>query len=481
MISTKGREKRLAVYKNQELEQLHVFQPGQSSLVGNIYYGIVTKVEAGMNACFVQIGTEKNGYLHRDQFPNHQHQPIQKLVHQGQKIIVQVKKDGTGSKGPRLTAIIEWSGELLIYMPKGRYVATSKKVSNQEKREKWKRWGEKNKREEEGVLLRTAAFSKTKEMILNEWNALRNKQEQLEKQTQHVKAPKLLYEKNDFFEEIILQLHHLESGVLVTDDRTLVQKLSEEEKVDFSLWTIDYHYSSSDLSFDHQLDIEIEKALKTIVWLPSGGFIVIEPTEAMTVIDVNTGKFTGKTLQEETIVQTNLQAAKELTRQMQLRDLSGMIIVDFIDMKNEEHRKKVKQVVEQQIKKDVKHAKVHEMTSLGLLQITRKKTKKSLTETITSPCPACLGKGRVKSAETIAFQLERKILEFALDDHEAILLEMTEDVHDIFVGEQSRDLSHLETLIKKTLFYRTSQSAIPYGEILRFGTKNELKEIGKRL
>ncbi|WP_100331715.1 Rne/Rng family ribonuclease [Bacillus xiapuensis] len=474
IVSAKAREKRLAVVENGRLEQLHIFQPSHLSRVGFTYYGVITKVEKGMNACFVNIGLEQNGYLHRDQIPGHGGRPIGEVVHQGQKIIVQVIKDETDTKGPRLSAIIEWPGEWLVYLPEGGYTALSKKVAQQEKRQRLADWASQHKRGEEGLIVRTAAFEVPEERLLSEWNELRKQHKQLLKKASAAKAPALLMEKPLLKEEAFARMQALKTGELICDSSEFLSELRADWRYQEEQWPASFHSAAEDIFSANGLEGQAEKALKRIVWLPSGGFLVIEKTEAMTVMDVNTGKFTGKSSQAQTVLLTNKEAAREAARQLRLRDISGIIIIDFIDMFSDKDRREIERLMKSEAKKDPKSMTVREFTSLGLMQITRKKTKSSLLETLTVPCAVCRGNGRVKSAETMAFELERKLLEYARDEHEAILLEVTADVKAVFAGEQNEYHQQLERLLHKRILYRLINGPVPVGNIIRAGTADEL-------
>ncbi len=481
IVSTKGREKRLAVMKNGTADQVHIFQPAHRSHVGFIYYGIVSKVEKGMNACFVNIGLEQNAFLHRNDFPDHQNKSIGDLVHQGQKIIVQVMKDGSEMKAPRLTAVIEWPGDLLVYLPAGRYVALSKKAENEQQRREWSEWIEEHKREEEGLIVRTAAFFLPKEDLFAEWRQLRARHEKLVKAAEKAQAPVLLLERQQLQEELFARMNELGQGELIGDELDFLVSIKEDVRFKKGQWTTTFHSADEEIFSAFGLRESAEMALKRTVWLPSGGFIVIDRTEAMTVIDVNTGKFTGKSSQRQTVLVTNREAAAESARQLRLRDISGMILIDFIDMANEEDRREVERELVKETKKDSKQVSVRGFTSLGLMQMTRKKTKPSLIETVTEPCRVCRGTGRVISSESAAFQLERKLLELARHEVEAVLVEVTSEVQAVFAGKRNEYHERLENLLHKKIIYQVIEAAAPVGRILRTGSFAELSPKGKLL
>ncbi|MFK2824521.1 Rne/Rng family ribonuclease [Bacillus sp. B190/17] len=478
IVSVKGREKRLAVIKNGLADQFHIFQPSHTSRVGFIYYGIVSKVEKGMNACFVNIGLKQNAYLHRNDLPNHQNKPINELVHQGQKLIVQVTKDGSEMKAPRLTAMIEWPGELLVYLPLGGYTALSKKVEDEKKRREWMKWVEDHKQEKEGVILRTAAFHSSKEALLAEWKWLRAEHEKIIKRAMGTGAPVLLMEKQQLKEELFVQMTALGQGELICDELEFLSTIKQDFRFKKSNWTAVFHSNDEDVFAGYGLEEAAEVSLKRRIWLPSGGFIVIDRTEAMTVIDVNTGKFTGKSNQQQTVLLTNKEAAAESARQLRLRDISGIILIDFIDMVSAADQQEIENQLIQAAKKDAKQISIRGFTSLGLMQITRKKTKPSLIETLTVPCHTCQGTGRVISAETAAFQLERKLFEWERDASEAVLVEVTPDVLAAFAGEKNEYHEKLEKWLHKKIVYRVIQENVPIGRFVRGGAYEELAAKG---
>ena len=479
IVSTKGREKRMAVIRGEKVDQFHVFQPSQKSIVGNIYYGIIRKIEPGMNACFVDIGIGKNGYLSKNQIPHSGHLPISQLVFEGKKIAVQVKKDATVHKGPELTAFIEWPGIYLVYIPEGNYITVSRKL-DQAERENWKQWAQQVKKEQEGAILRTSVAAGEQVEIQKEWAALREMHRKVLSDLSSKKAPALLFQRDPFKEEIFAQLLRLRSGTVIVDDPSYKTFITSDARFSQQHWHCKLYHGTEDLFSAFGIEEEMQKALKQIVWLPSGGYIIIEKTEAMTVIDVNSGKYTGKRDFRHTAFLSNIEAAREISRQLRLRDLSGIILIDFINMESEKEREQIRAVMEEEIKKDPKGVNVLEFTSLGLLQLTRKKTKNSLLETMTEPCPVCLGRGRVLSAATIAFKMERALLEYVKNDQEAVLLDVTEDVKKTFAGEQNRDHFYLEELLKKKIYYRIVNRPYPFGEISRLGREEEIKALGER-
>lgn len=478
VINYACREKRYALLKNNRVEKLVIQQPRKESIVGNIYLGIVTKVLPGMDAAFVCIGLEQDGYLHADKLSSipssidEKKTSISSLVHQGQRLLVQVDKDATRNKGPRLTANIEFAGNLIVYLPKGHYTAVSKKIADHAVREKWRQFAEKVKEGEEGILFRTACEKYSEEEVIDELDALREQYRKMLQAFKIQKKPGLLLERNTFLEEIRGEMQKMTEGRIICDDHEpidFLRRINKNEQIGFV-----YYREKKNIFSAYHVEHELEKALKKIVWLENGAYLVFEETEALTVIDVNTGKFSGKMDQRETIVKTNELAAVEIARQIRLRDLSGIILVDFIGMQDKEDEQRIIKKMEEALSSDDKRTRISGFTSLGILELTRKRTKVSLLENLTSTCPVCHGAGRVLSAETIAFRLERELWEFKGQEAEAVLIESTDEVKNIFCGPEDRHRKQLEGILGfKILFVLTGEMR-PFYKITRFGTLTDL-------
>jgi ribonuclease G len=420
IINYTTREKRLAVLNEKHVLKLLIDQPQQQTAVGNIYFGIVTKVLPGMNAVFIDIGEEMNGFIHRDKLISYNvsKEPLEKrknlavtkFAFQGEKLLVQVEKDATGTKGPRLVGISE-------FHPK--------------------------------------------------YNELSQVAEKLKK-------PSLLYKKDFFFEQIVYELTSGNIGEVFVDDLSLKKSL---EKLEFNI-PIHFYQGKGNIFATHHIEHEVEHALQRNVPLENGAYLVFDETEALTIIDVNTGKFSGKHNLADTVVQTNLLAAEEIIRQVRLRDIGGMILIDFIDMKTEKDRQQVLRKVENCLRQDEKRTKVIGFTPLGILQLTRKKTKVALSEAMSVSCSVCEGTGRVLSAETIAFRLERELWEHRYSDYEAVWVETTEEVMELFSGEHQAHRMKLEEAIGLKLILTVTHHAKPYYHIRQFGKIEELKAKG---
>ncbi|MBT2643109.1 Rne/Rng family ribonuclease [Bacillus sp. ISL-41] len=478
IINANSREKRFATVKNGEVEKIYIEQPGQLSLVGNIYLGIVEKVIPGMNAAFVNFGEEMSGFLQKDKLPsyvlsddeNKTNRSISSYVHQGEKLLVQVEKDAAGTKGARLTGIIELQGENLVYMPQGKYIAVSKKADSADTRNKWREFASQVKTPEEGLIFRTESLNQTEEAIMSELERHRAEYSQMKNAMSAMKKPGIIHSRDYFFEQAVAALLSFENGEVITDSldfkKRIQDHITEGIEIEF--------YNGNDHIFSfYKIEQEIERLLKRIVWLDKGAYMVIDQGEALTMIDVNTGKFSGKTDLRDTVTKTNLNAAVEAARQIRLRDLAGIILIDFIDMKNDSERNKVQKLIQKELLQDERRTRIIGFTELGILQLTRKKTKQSLAETLTEKCWTCGGTGQVLSAETVAYRLERALWEYKNSDYEEVLIAATNEVINRFSGEADIHKLRLEKALGLKIKFSLSDAAKPFYEILKVGASTE--------
>ncbi|MGX6442910.1 Rne/Rng family ribonuclease [Neobacillus sp. K501] len=472
IINFNATEKRFALVRNNRVEKIIFDRPEQRSLVGNIYFGTVTKVLPGMNAAFIDIGEEKNAYLHRDVLPSYvlstemgkEDKNVSSFVHQGEKLFVQVDKDATGPKGPRVTGIIEVAGENLIYMPHGRYVAVSKKIAD--KNTSLRTLGNRLKYEEEGLIFRTSSISASEAEILEELTGLRKQYAEWSVMTSSLKKPGLIFQKDSFLEMIVEAVSYMSDGEVIVDDLSVKQLLARSKV------TVTYYSGKENIFAVNRIEHEIDKALKRIVWLDKGAYLIFDETEALTIIDVNTGKFSGKIDYQETVLKTNQLAAKEIVRQLRLRDIGGIVLIDFIDMKNEKDKQAILKTIETELSKDAKRTKMIGFTPLGILQLTRKKTKVTISEALQVKCPVCDGTGRILSAETVAFRLERELLEHRYAEFEAVLIETTKDVKMALLGH----MELLEEFLPFKVYFLTVTASQHHYVLKQFGTTEEISQ-----
>lgn len=477
LVNMKSREKRFAYLFNNKLERLYIEQPQQKSAVGNIYVGIVTKVAPGMNAAFVDIGEVKNCYLPKDKlasysaddssFNEKKNRSISTYIKQGEKVLVQVVKDATGTKGPKLTGIVELQKDNLVYMPYGRYIAVSKKLADQKLQQQLRSVGKKLTAQSEGLIFRTSAANASEAELTAEVDELRQKYTELLRQAATAKKPALLLANNDYERELFRILEKMESGEVFVDTQEEAKGWSSV----FPKLTFHYYADNKNLFSFFAVEKDIEDALKRIVWLEKGAYLIIDETEAATIIDVNTGKYEGKHNLEQTAFDTNRYAAIEAARQLKVRDLSGIILIDFIDMPKE-HERKIEEIMKKELQKDSRQTKVIGFTALGILQITRKKTVVPLSQAVKTKCPVCDGTGAVMSAESMAFKLERELWEYERSDHDLIEVEAQREVIKVFSGKDKQHLKRLEEILGMQITLHERDFAIPDYHIKYIGQKN---------
>lgn len=413
---------RLAVIEDGQLAELLIQRPNDENLSGNIYLGRVENVIAGMNAAFVDIGTDKNGFLaagdigvdvrgDRALAETLNGARIEKLARPGQPILVQAIKAQPGAKGPRLSSHVTLAGRLLVLLTDVRYVGVSRKLPDGE-RKRLHGIGERLlEAGGAGLILRTAAGGADEAAIALEYERLIGVWEDIRSRAEHGVAPKLLHDDNALTLKAVRDRLGEDTDALWADGADCYSELRglASAMVPDYLDRIRLHDSETPLFDLYRVDAQADKALEKYVWLKSGGSLVIEETEALTAVDVNTGKNVGRKSAEETLFQNNCEAARELMRQLRLRDIGGIIVVDFIDMMSREHREALLNVLRECAARDSVKVNVVGMTGLGLVEMTRKKARQSLSRQLTHTCSDCGGNGHVPSHETAARRIQRDI------------------------------------------------------------------------
>ncbi len=419
-------EKRVAVLEENKLVELFVEKLDRQNIVGNIYKGTVKDVLPGMGAAFIDIGLERTAFLHysdivldfldiydRESPRKHIHKgdssKITQLLKPGQEIIVQVHKGPIGSKGARLTGQISIPGKYLVFFPNKSKIAISRKISNSHEKNRIRTILNNLKPENVGLIVRTEAEGNSEEDFTNEYNALAKTWRLIEKQIAHAKPPVCIFEENALENYLIRDLFGEHVDRLVIDDKAFAKRIAAQlEDIAPELVNKVEVYKEDSPIFDAWA---IEKKIETIfhsrVYLPSGGNIRIEQTEALVAVDVNTGSFTGSTNYSETIKKTNIEAACEIARQIRLRDLSGVIVIDFIDMVHDEHKREVLDALKTGINRDRAKNKVYSFTELGLVEVTRKRMRTSLVANYSEPCPNCNGTGKILSRDAVVMRIYR--------------------------------------------------------------------------
>jgi ribonuclease E len=400
LMTENGERLQIAVVEGRELVEHYVTRTGSRSMVGNIYLGRVQNVLPGMEAAFVDVGRGRNGVLYAgevsyDEDVDAGNRRIEQALKPGQAVIVQVTKDPLRGKGARLTAQVSLPGRYLVYVPDGGASGISRRLPDSE-RERLRGILKQVRPSEAGVIVRTAAEGASEEDLAADLDRLKKSWEQVRRKARRGRPPKALYEEPDLEERVVRDVFSpAEFQEIVTDSREVFERVATylrdlaPELAD----RVKLHEGPLRLFEEYHVAEQILKALERKVWLPSGGYVIIDRTEAMTVIDVNTGKHVGKTNLEETVVHTNLEAAQEIARQLRLRDIGGIIVIDFIDMLFERNRAQVIRTFQEALARDKTRSQVFDITPLGLLEITRKKQSAGLLESFSETCPTCEGRG----------------------------------------------------------------------------------------
>ena len=470
VLNVSPRETRAALLENGVLQELFIERASRRGLTGNLYKGRVSRVLPGMQAAFIDIGLERTAFLHAsdivqpDDAENGGTAPrtdsIRELVGEGADILVQVLKDPLGTKGARLTTFITIPSRYLVFMPFGQGVGVSARIENEAERQRLREAVQTRMLAGEagGYIVRTAAEGAAVDALEADMLFLRKLWEVLSAKAQAARAGTLVHE------DLALPMRLMRDLVGEGVDRVLVDhELTCEQMREFAstfmpaLGARVERYTGSRPIFDlHAVEEEIQRSLERKVALKSGGYLIIDQTEALTTIDVNTGAYVGHRNLEETIYRTNLEAAVAIARQLRLRNLGGIVIIDFIDMQEEEHRRQVLQALEKALAKDHARTQVSAVSPLGLVEMTRKRTRESLAHQLCAPCAACEGRGFVKTAETVCYGIFREILRQAGQfDFQELLVLAQQDVIERLLDEESAALGELEVLTGKPIRLQT--------------------------
>ena len=429
ILNVQPLEKRMALLEESQLVELYVEKEKKASFVGNIYKGVVKNVLPGMGAAFVDIGLERTAFLHYTDLYNETFfdeeeidendidkkflvqdaHKISDYLKIGQEIVAQVQKGPIGSKGARLIGQISVPGKLLVFFPYQDKIAISRKIYSSQEKNRIKTILQSIKDPSVGIVVRTEAENSTVEEIKEEYKMLYRTWKFLEKKIDNSEAPCCIFDENDIVSIIVRDIFSSKIDRLVVDNKDfydhITQRLKEynEELSD----RCELYIEDTPIFDAYNIEKEIEKIFHSRIFLPSGGNIVIEPTEALVAIDVNTGSFTGKQNYEETLKKTNLEAAKEIVRQIRLRNLSGIVIIDFIDMNDDKSRQHIYECMIQGLKKDRAKNKVFPFTAMGLVEVTRKRTRSTIMQTYFEHCPYCHGTGRILARDSVLFKINR--------------------------------------------------------------------------
>lgn len=470
LINVTPRETRVAVLENGVVQEIIVERSSKRGLVGNIYMGKVVRVLPGMQAAFIEIGLERAAFLHMtdmvsfkndegEEVPiNGQPECISEILSDGQQIAVQVTKDPIGSKGARLTTRISLPSRYLVFMPDLHHIGVSQRIEDEEERERLKNIvTEEVTQDDGGYIVRTAAESAHETEVKANQTYLRKYWSKIKDKIKLAKPGDIIHEDLPLFLRSFRDLVSTETERVRIDSSEAYERAIQFVK-DFIPNVTDKVevYSNERPIFDlYNIEDEIQKALGRKVQLKSGGHLIFDQTEAMTTIDVNTGAFVGHRNLEETIFKTNLEAAGSIARQLRLRNLGGIIIIDFIDMVDEEHKRQVLRSLEKALARDHSKNKISEVSTLGLVEMTRKRTQESLEHVLCETCSVCHGRGSIKTAETVSYEIFREIMRAARAyDAKSFLVLASSEVVDRMLDEESSTVAELEDFIGKSIKFQ---------------------------
>lgn len=465
LINVTPQEARVALLENGSLQEVLIERTSRKGIVGNIYKGKVSRVLPGMEAAFIDIGLEKSAFLHASDLTHpsleefqgntipHPTVQISELLYEGKTLLVQVIKDPLGTKGARLTTHVTIPSRFLVLMPDNNNVGVSGKIEDGAERERLRAIIEQLRIEfatDQGFIVRTAAEGISEDDLRRDMNFLCKLWSSIAKSSVELPAPTLVYSDLPLVLRVLRDMVGEKISRVQIDSRETAGRVIEfSQQYIPDLAGVIEHYPGERPIFDlHGVEEEIQKALQRKVPLKSGGYLIIDQTEAMTTIDVNTGGFVGNRNLEETIFRTNLEAAQTIARQLRLRNLGGIIIIDFIDMSQHDHRQQVLKLLEKSLERDYAKTYVCDVSPLGLVEMTRKRTRESLEHVLCQPCPCCNGNGFIKSAETVCYEIFREILRAVrqFDARELLVLASQETV-DLLLDEESDSLAELQQFV----------------------------------
>jgi len=473
IINVTPQETRVALLEERALSELYIERTKDRGIVGNIYKGKVMKVLPGMQAAFVDIGLERAAFLYVSDvygkvedyeeigFQGEEmtlyfnpSSPIEDLLSEGQEIMVQVSKEPLGTKGTRITSHITLPGRYLVFMPTVDHIGVSRRIKDEKERRRLRELVQSIKPSAGGYIVRTASEGADTDEIRNDMEFLLHLWENVQRKRETSPAPSLIHNDLTMVLRVIRDILSPQVNRIVIDSReeyenirSFINMYMPKQKYEITL------YEREEPIFDaYGVEMEIDKISGRKVWLKSGGYIVIDMAEALVAIDVNTGRYVGKRNLADTILKTNLEAAKEIAYQLRLRNIGGIIIIDFIDMDREGDREKVYQVLEESLKKDRQKTSIFKISELGLVEMTRKRTRESITRILSEPCPYCEGGGLIKSKTTLCYDIFRQIerTSSALGG-QSIMVEVNPEIAGLLYEEERTGVEELERKLKKKI------------------------------
>ncbi len=481
---------RVAITEDDELAEFYIERPTSERVVGNVYLGKVENVLPGMEACFVDVGLDRNAFLYvddahpvrsdeEDGLPaNLKSASINQLVRPGQPVMVQIVKEPIGSKGARVTRNVTLPGRYLVFMPAVNYVGVSRRITDDEERKRLKKLAHSIKETDAGLIVRTVAENRGEKEIREDYQFLKKQWQDIQKKSRSARAPALLYRDMGLSYRILRDtLDHTVDSMLV-DDRDEYEKiLGLLDIMAPSRKDVVKLYREEGLFERRGVSREIERALSHRVWLNCGGYIVVDRTEALTSIDVNTGRYVGSEDLQDTVFKTNLEAAEEIVRQLRIRDIGGIIIIDFIDMESPRDRKEVVATLEKALARDKTKTTVLGITRLGLVEMTRKKVRESLDNVMMKSCPYCDGTGRIVSEHTMSGKVREEVRSTLRNSSaQALLVEVHPSVAALVIGAGGSNLKRLEEETGKSIYVRGAESChLQEMKIVAMGDKEDVE------
>ncbi len=471
LVNITPREQRVAWVDNGMAQEVWVERSGQRGLVGNIYWGRVQRVLPGMQAAFIDIGLERAAFLHVSDVCRSEAEQdceeIQKLLRPGQWVMVQVVKNPLGSKGARVSMQVSLPSRLLVYMPGQKVIGVSQKIEDEAERERLRellRSIPEIKQADGGFIVRTVAEGAELIELRADLLYLMKLWEQISTRVKGVNKPTCIYEDLPLYLRVLRDTPAEQIEQVLVDSRETLLKMQDFARIYVpQLACKIQHYEGERPIFDlYNVEDAISQALEKRVPLKSGGYLVIDQTEALTTIDVNTGAFVGHKNLEETIYRTNMEATAAIARQLRLRNLGGMIIIDFIDMQEQQHREHVLEALKRALSRDRAKTTVNDFSPLGLLEMTRKRTRESLERTLCHTCPVCDGRGTVKTPQTVAYEIFREITRMARQfDAERFRVIASEAVVAYIMDEESDSVAELEAFIDRSISFQAEPTYPP--------------------
>jgi ribonuclease G len=460
LINVTPQETRVAVLEQGAVQELHVERASNRGLVGNIYLGRVGRVLPGMQSAFIEVGLARAAFLHVADIwaanKSAEQKPIEKVLHEGQSLVVQVIKDPIGSKGARLSTQISIAGRLLVYLPGEQHIGISQRIEDEAEREHLR---EKVHQlmpagETGGFIVRTVAEAATDEELTADIGYLIALWKSIVEASRTAAPQSLLYRDLDLPLRVLRDLATRDTERLIVDSRETHARMCEfaERYTKASAGVLELYHGERPLFDLFAVEDEIARALQRRVDLKSGGYVIFDQTEALTTVDVNTGAFVSGRSFDDTIFKTNLEATLAIARQLRLRNLGGIIIVDFIDMDSDEHKKAVLAEFNKALSRDRTRVTVNGFTQLGLVEMTRKRTRESLAHVLCEPCPTCSARGEIRSAQTVCYEVLREVTRSARQfDAKEFRILASQSVIDRFLDEESSSMTMLEDFIGKPI------------------------------